>query len=256
MFTSSVNLTLETAPPFWLGLVQLWVCIYVSDANEPFQKDHWLLSDVGVKPFFFLSFFLLPLFSSALYFFFFFRFAPTGLCSGFSLEPRGSGCPLASPQRALKNCVASDKSVAFCDRRDHRRCSTDPTQGRHFHTSENHHLMFQCFFYSTRQFKKDDRTGFVFGFCEWLHVLLRLTCHLRFTARTHLGLVNVRCFGEWGSPSGCQATIQFVDFQKKISNDDFDAVPGVGIHDSIFDSQSSGFRRRSIGRVSSTGICD
>lgn len=80
MFTSSVNLTLETAPPFWLGLVQLWVCIYVSDANEPFQKDHWLLSDVGVKPFFFFLF-SSPLLQRALFYFFFFSF-----CSDWAVQ--------------------------------------------------------------------------------------------------------------------------------------------------------------------------
>jgi hypothetical protein len=62
--------------------------------------------------------------------------------SGFSLGPRGSSCPLASPSGLSKT---SDKSVAFCDGPDHKRCfHTASTVDTHIETftTDRH---FQCF---------------------------------------------------------------------------------------------------------------
>lgn len=217
-------------------------CVFLFDTNAPFQKTTGCFQLWEWRSHF--SFFS-PSFPKRSIF----LFAPKGPCSGFSLEPRGSSFSLASPRGLRKLCVASDKSVAFYHRRDHRRCSTDLTPKDIF-PQRISTFAESVSFIQLGNFELRLNGFFVSDFmCYLSSESFRFKAH----SRRLPGLVNICCFSEDQDVSVNQGK-KLVDFWNTISHDDFDAVSGIGIHDSVVDSHSFGFGWRSVGWVSSTGI--
>ena len=172
------------------------------------------------------------------------------LYSGFSLGPRGSSCPLASPS-GLSRAVASDKSVAFCDGPDHKPCSTDPTQQWISLEFRRSHILRH--FSIRRQSVSSSVWVCQLIFCSSV-VLLGFSIDFRTSGKWVLQCIS----------SSRRITNRIPVFQEIISNwqrfaalfshDDFDAVSGIGFHDSVVDILSSESGWRSVSwQFSSTG---
>lgn len=118
----------SVAPPFWLGLVPLGVCVHqLKRTTGCFQ-----LGNGWWSPF-------LSIVSSALYFFFLSKGDLCAAHSGFSLGPRGSSCPLASPSGLPKQVTNQLPSATVQITSGARHCQSAHTSR---HWDDRH---FQCF---------------------------------------------------------------------------------------------------------------